>query len=581
MTRLRSRVLPAALLGALAAGAVAASGVGPSGGPAAQASHSRPNVVVVMSDDQTTESMRVMPQINKRIGEQGETFKNFFVSFPLCCPSRATYLSGQYGHNTGVLGNSPPEGGFANFNGNNDLPLWMQGDGYYTGHVGKYLNGYGGKTTRTLVPPGWSDWRANVNPVQSVYDYDLNENGALVHYGTAPTDFKGDVITQKALAFIEAFAPSSKPFFLSVAYTAPHSGGPDDDNDGGVPDTDCNNTAKPAPRHAHAFDSEPLPRPPSFNEADVSDKPAQIRNQAPLDAADITNITHRYRCRLASLLHIDEGVDSILDALKDAGELEDTLVIYTSDNGFFHGEHRIRNGKNKLYEEANRDPLLIRGPGIPEGKTVNDIVVNADLAPTILDAAGAKAGLPEDGRSLLTYADKPSAKRGRALLLEVGYGKGVRTARYAYIERDTGEKELYDLDSDPYELQNRAGDPSYAAAQSALAADLAGLRTCAGQSCRTRPDLDLKLRQHSARRNGHRCAQGSVRARVQGGDGGLVDTVEFSVDGHKVGEDGSKPFKDKLPRKRLKKHKKADVRATARLLDGRVLTLDDTVRACR
>jgi N-acetylglucosamine-6-sulfatase len=581
MRSFRARVLPLALFAATAATAAVTSGVGPDGGGSAQASHKRPNVLVVMSDDQTTESMRVMPQINKRIGEQGETFKNFFVSFPLCCPSRATYLTGDYGHNTGVLGNSPPEGGFAAFDTSNDLPVWLQNDGYFTGHVGKFLNGYGGNTTKTLVPPGWSEWHANVNPVQSVYDYDINDNGTLTHFGTAPTDFKGDVITERAVNFINGRAPSSTPFFLSVAYTAPHSGGPSDDNDGGVPDTDCNNTAKPAPRHAHAFDSEPLPRPPSFDEADVSDKPKQIRNQAPLTANDIANITHRYRCRLASLLHVDEGVDRLIDALKDAGELDNTFVIYTSDNGFFHGEHRIKNGKNKLYEEANRDPLLIRGPGIPEDKNVNDIVVNADLAPTILDTTGAQAGLPEDGRSLLTYADKPSAKRGRALLFEVGYGKGVRTARYAYIERNTGEKELYDLENDPFELQNRAGDPAYAAAQSALATDLAGLRTCAGQSCRTRPDLDLKLREHSVHRNGHSCAPGKVGAQVKGDDGGLVDTVEFSVDGHHVGDDGSKPFKDGLPRKRLKKHKKADVRATAHLLDGRLLTLDDTVRACR
>jgi N-acetylglucosamine-6-sulfatase len=578
MTRLPSFRLATTALAVLVALIAAGAVTGTPGGERAAASHNRPNVVVVMSDDQTAASMSKMPEVNRRIGDKGETFENFFVSFPLCCPSRATYLTGQYAHNHNVLGNSAPTGGFSRLDSSNTLPVWLQGDGYYTGHIGKYLNGYGGRTTRTLVPPGWSEWHAAVNPVQSVYDYELNENGGLIHYGTAPTDFKGDVITAKAVSFINGRAPSSTPFFLSVAYTAPHSGGP---NPNPQPPGDCEGSAKPAPRHANAFNSEPLPRPPSFNEADVSDKPQQIRNQPLLDADAIDNITRRYRCRLESLLHVDEGVSSIVDALKDNDELKDTLVIYTSDNGFFHGEHRINNGKNKLYEEANRDPLLIRGPGIPKDKTVRDIVVNADIAPTILDATGAQAGRAQDGRSLFTYADKPSAKRGRELLLETATSTGIRTTRYAYIERDTGEKELYDLENDPFELENRAGDPSFAAVQTALAQRLAALKSCAGKPCKGKPGLDLKLREHSVHRDGHRCAPRGVGARVKGDDSGLVEGVEFSVDGHKVGEDGSKPFKDKLPRKRLKRHKKADVRATATLLDGRVLTLDDRVRACR
>ena len=576
----RTRQAAPPLLAALVASALVAAVLASSGEAPAQAAEKRPNVVVVMTDDQTVESIRAMPRVREQIGERGTTFASFFVSFPLCCPSRATYLTGQYAHNTGVLGNQPPEGGFSALDSSETLAVWLQRDRYRTAHVGKYLNGYGDESTNTLVPPGWNDWRAAVQPVQRVFDYELNENGALVQYGAEPEDFKGDVITARAVEIVEDLAPSRRPFFLSVSYTAPHAG-QEDEEDGQAPGADCDNTAQPAPRHAQAFVSEPLPRPPSFDEADVSDKPAAIRDLAPLGADAISNVTRRYRCRLASLLHVNEGVDSILDALRDAGELKETLVIFTSDNGFFHGEHRIRGGKNRLYEEAIRVPLLIRGPGIPDGRTVDEVTVNADLAPTILDATGAEAGLPQDGRSLLAYARTPRAKLGRALLLEVDYGKGVRTTRYSYVERNTGERELYDLRDDPFELDNRAGDPPYAAAQSALAADLAELRGCAGRSCRARPDLALKLRGHRVRRDRHRCAQGGVRARVKGQDGGLVDIVEFSIDGHEVGEDGRGPFTHRLSPKRLRKHRKARVRATATFVDGRAMTLDDTVRACR
>jgi N-acetylglucosamine-6-sulfatase len=569
--RIQLRSLFAALaLGVLAIAAISASTTAPG---RAEAKDKRPNVLVIMSDDESTPQMSVMPKTNELIGDHGETFKHFFVSFPLCCPSRSTYLTGQYSHNNGVFGNGPPEGGFTKLDSTSTLPVWLQNNGYYTGQVGKYLNGYGNPLTKNLVPQGWSEWYGAVGSVQQVYGYNLNENGTIVHYGTAPEDYKGSVITSKALSFIQRRAPSSQPFFLTVDYTAPHSGGP---NPNPQPPSDCQGTTKPAPQDADAFANTPLPQPPSFNEADVSDKPAAIRNLPLLDAKDISDITRFYRCRLEALLGVDRGVDTLMQALKASGELKNTLVIYTSDNGFFHGEHRIKTGKNKLYEEANSDPLLMRGPGIPKGRNVNDIVVNADLAPTILDATGTKPGRVEDGRSLLTYAKKPTAKRGRALLFEVGYGEGVRTSRYDYIERQTGEKELYDLQKDPYELQNLAGDTGHAVVQAALAKDLAGLETCAGQSCRGKPDLKLKLK---APKRG--CAPRSVKAIVKGRDRGQLDEVDFLIDGKDVGTRGRKPFKKRLSHKKLRRHRRADVRATAHTIDGRVLTLDRSVRACR
>jgi N-acetylglucosamine-6-sulfatase len=187
------------------------------------------------------------------------------------------------------------------------------------------------------VPPGWSEWHAA--PIgYGFYNYPLNENGALVQYGDDPADFKQDVLTSKAVDFVDRRAPASQPFFLWLTYTAPHWSPPDPNPN---PPSNCRHAAKPAPRHAHAFDSEPLPRPLNFNEADVSDKPAEIRRRPLLNADQIADVQRMYRCELESLLSVDEGVKKVVDALRANGELANTLLMFTSDNGYFHGEHRI------------------------------------------------------------------------------------------------------------------------------------------------------------------------------------------------------------------------------------------------
>jgi arylsulfatase A-like enzyme len=391
-------------------------------------------------------------------------------------------------HNHGVVSNKGPNGGFNRFqalHGNNNLAVWLQEAGYYTALIGKYLNGYNSLT----VPPGWSEWYAAIGADQDVYNYRLNQNGSSVYYGYKLADFKQDVLTAKAVNFVNRRAPNPKPFFLWLTYTAPHWGGLPDPN----PPKDCRTTATPAPRHAHAFDSEPLPRPPNFNESDVSDKPAAIRGRAPLNADQIADIQRRYRCQLESLLSVDEGVKQIVQALAVNGELANTLLIYTSDNGFFHGEHRIFDGKMNVYEESIRVPLVMRGPGMPPGATVSDLVINADLAPTIVDAANANPGLVMDGRSLIPVAQQPGIERGRELLIEQPVGetqmsfKAIRTERYIYVEHNTGERELYDLNTDPFELRSRHNAPAYASVKSQLATRLQQLRNCTGGSCRAHP----------------------------------------------------------------------------------------------
>jgi N-acetylglucosamine-6-sulfatase len=464
------------------AAALAAIGVGrsPSAVDHALAAPLRPNVVVIETDDQAAQSLGLMRQVNSLIGDKGASFTNSFVNYSLCCPSRTTFLTGQYMHNHGVFDNQPPNGGFERFqalHGNNNLAVWLQDAGYYTTMIGRYLNGYRGN----VVPAGWSEWIAAWPHAEDAYDYSLNENGTSVHYGTDPAEYKQDVLTRKAVDFVNRRAPNAQPFFLWLTYTAPHNGGP---NPNPNPPYDCDGTAKPAPRHAHAFDSVPLPMPPNFNEADVSDKPVEISGRPLLKAGQVANIQRIYRCRLESLLSVDEGVKQVVDALKARGELASTMLMFTSDNGFFHGEHRIPAGKQRIYEESIRVPLAIRGPGIPKEVDVGDLVINADLAPTIVEVANANPGLVMDGRSLIPVAQQPGIEQGRELLIEQPSFGAIRTERYMYAEHGTGERELYDLNADPFELQSRHDDPAYASVKDQLAARLHELLSCAGPSCR-------------------------------------------------------------------------------------------------
>jgi N-acetylglucosamine-6-sulfatase len=476
-------MIRAALVGLLAAAVVApssAAAVSPAGGAGAAA---RPNVLVIMTDDQTVESVRVMTNVKRLLRDRGATFRSSFVTYALCCPSRATFLTGQYAHNHGVLGNSPPNGGYAKLDHTNTLPVWLQDAGYYTAHLGKYLNGYGRADPRE-IPPGYDEWRGSVDPsTYRFYGYTLNENGRLTTYERT---YQTDLYARKAARIIRQRAPRAQPFFLWVAFLAPHSGGPREPNDPAGQATPV-----PAPRHRRAFDSAPLPRPPGFNERNVSDKPVGIRNRPLLGPRRIRRIRENYRQRLESLLAVDEAVARLVTTLRRTGELDDTLVIFTSDNGFFHGEHRVPAGKVLPYEPSIRVPLIMRGPGIPAGRRVGQRVANIDLAPTIVDAAGATPGRVLDGRSLLPVIARPNVPLGRDLLVERGPGAGTFTAlrapNYFYAEYGNGERELYDLVRDPYELRSRHANPAYATVREDLAERLAHLRTCSGLACRTRP----------------------------------------------------------------------------------------------
>jgi N-acetylglucosamine-6-sulfatase len=445
----------------------------------------RPNILVIMTDDQTVEQLRVMRNVRHLLVDRGTTFDNNFTSFPLCCPSRSTFLTGQYAHNHHVLGNDKANG-LVNLDQSNTLPVWLSAVGYQTVFIGKYLNEYRALEGRT-IPPGWNDWNAGLQ--LSYFNHTMNRNGKIVRYGSAPADYQTDVYTRIAVSAIEQ-APAAKPVFMWLSYFAPHYGGPPEPGD----PTDLKSTV-PAPRHAKKFLNVPLPQTPAFNEADVSDKPAAIRARPPFGEANVASLTATYRHRLQSLLAVDEGVAKVVAALKRTGRLDNTLILFTSDNGFLQGEHRVQNAKELPYEPSIRVPLLVRGPGVPAGAHLQQLVTNVDLAPTIAAAAQATPGLAEDGRSLLPLLAAPTTVWNRDILLERGPGgnktgvtrlyTGIRTDRYKYVEYATGERELYDLQTDPYELDSKHDDPAYAAVEADLAGRLALLRDCAGPACQT------------------------------------------------------------------------------------------------
>jgi len=440
----------------------------------------RPNVLVIMTDDQRVEEMRVLPKTRALLQANGTTFENSFVSYSLCCPSRSTFLTGQYPHNHGVVANGGPNGGYQRLDHTNTLPVWLQEAGYYTAHVGKYLNNYGVDSPEP--PPGWSLWFGLIDPsTYKLFDYTVSNDGVPVSYGHAAGDYQTDVLAAEAERLLRSRAGASQPFFVTVAPVVPHL---ERINGGQSP-------PRPAPRYQGRFAGETLPVKASFSEADVSDKPAHIRRLPALSPTKAARETTVYRARLASLLAVDDLVERLVDALAETGQLERTVILFTSDNGFLLGEHRIVDQKYYPYEESIRVPLILRGGGFPAGATATQQVSNIDLAPTIVALTGAKPRRVMDGRSLLPLALEPAQGKDRTLLIEgvnAGTGKpsfqAVRDPRWLYAEYATGDRELYDLVKDPLELRSRHAAAALAAVRTDLARRLARLRSCSGATCR-------------------------------------------------------------------------------------------------
>ncbi|HZK15825.1 MAG TPA: sulfatase [Solirubrobacterales bacterium] len=542
-----------------------------------------PSFVVIQTDDQTLDGLyatfsaypgapetRAMPNTLDLIGKRGMAFNRYYVSYPLCCPSRVSLMTGRYAHNSGVKGNVQPNGGYFGFSFrgayDHNIATWLQGAGYRTIHIGKFLNGYGDEpySDGRNVPPGWDAWHTvlNADTQHFFYGYTLNNDGVLSEPGVygesgswetreygqrdepgcpfAPVEgrpcvYATDIFNWQARE--EMLATSAEqPFYMQLDYTAPHG--------------DFRRPAgpEPAPRHYNWFKGKKLPhnRSEGLDEGNVSDKPYFIREASHLTPSDKRTYKVYWDKQLESLRSIDDGVKEIVDTLGQLHRLSNTYVVFTSDNGFFFGEHRLIGGKFLAYEPATHMPFLIRGPGIEPGASTGELAANVDIAPTILDLAGVSADKSLDGRSLTPYLRDPGLRSRRPILFESfvetsdveangaiassgegdggspgGNGstgavepeagvssaggdahasilapplnyEGIRLGPYKYIAWPSGEKELYDINRDPNELNNIVKEPNFYPIRNFLHRQLRRFENCVGRECReVTPPLPL------------------------------------------------------------------------------------------
>jgi N-acetylglucosamine-6-sulfatase len=413
-----------------------------------EAVSSRPNIVFLLTDDQRFDELGRMPIVQRELIGKGVLFRSAFVSNPLCCPSRATILTGTYSHTTGVYANDDANGGgFAQFRDSTTIATVLHSMGYSTALIGKYLNGYTGHVH--YVPPGWDHWLALTNT--NFFGFKASRNGHLAEFPSGL--YQTDALGQDAVAYIHS-VPTGQPLFLYWSPHAPHY------------------PATPPPMDSNRFSRMKPLRPPSFNEADVSDKPQYVRNKAKFSQAAAAKVDEFRRDQYRSLLSVDEWIGAILKALSDTRRLNNSLIVFMSDNGLLLGEHRFWKWKTMPYEESIRVPLIVRwdaaGWNVPRTDQ-QDLVANVDLAETWAKAAGST--MPgNEGLSLLPIlASREVTSWRTALLLEQATDPivpsycGVRENRYVYVQYATGEEELYDLTTDPYELRNVASDTGSAA----------------------------------------------------------------------------------------------------------------------
>jgi arylsulfatase A-like enzyme len=372
--------------------------------------------------------------------------------------------------------------------------------------MGKFLNGYGLERPPD-IPRGWTEWYGLVDhSTYRMWGYTMFENGRRRTYGRVlqerPRLYQTDVLRRKAVGFINRRAPDATPFLLSVAFLAPH-------HESGHTQQLTGKLVRPAPRHRGRFRRARLARPANYNEQDLSDKPWFIgRWNRPLTPRRHAAIRARMRQRWESLLAVDEAVGAIIGSLRRAGELDETYVIFTSDNGYMQGEHRVPLGKMLPYDPSTQVPLLIRGPRVLRGRKTKALVGNIDLAPTILDATPASAPRRLDGTSILKFARNVRRRSLRPLLHETaGHGargrsntreggarkeqtrvpawRAVRTTRWLYIDYKGGQRELYDLKRDPAQMRSLASDPRLRVRLRTLRRILGDLTRCSGRRCQT------------------------------------------------------------------------------------------------
>jgi N-acetylglucosamine-6-sulfatase len=448
----------------------------------------RPNIVFVLTDDLSMNLLPYMPQV-QALQARGMTFRNYFVSDSLCCPSRSSIFTGNFPHNTGVFTNTGPSGGIRAFFSHDDehstFNLALQHAGYRTAMMGKYLNGYMEGPNRspvpsTYVPPGWSQWDVAGWGYRE-FGYRLNENGRIRHFGDLPRDYLTDVIARKGARFIDHSAAAGRPFFLELSTFSPHT------------------PYVPAPQDRHDFPGLTAPRPPSFDVVPTH-APLWLVNHPPLTMRQIRHIDRVFRRRAQAVQSVDRMIARIRDALAANGLAQNTYIVFSSDNGLHTGEYRLTPGKLTAFDTDIHVPLVVSGPGVPAGQSTDAMTENVDLAPTF--AAIGNTTMPSDGHSLMPLLSGETPADWRNAILVEHHGpamdpgdpdaqdplsgnppsyEAMRTGRFLYVEYKDGEREFYDLGADPYELHNIADSLSPAQVD-ALHTELARLQGCHGES---------------------------------------------------------------------------------------------------
>lgn len=492
----------------------------------------RPNIVLVMADDMRVDDLLFAPQVRRLVARTGVTFRNSFSPYPLCCPARASLLTGQYAHNHEVLSHMRPWG-FGAFDDSRTLATSLREAGYRTGFVGKYLNGYGVHRARTggpsvrYVPPGWDDWRGSLDggpgTQGSTYNYmrtPFNVNGRIdnSHGG----EYSTNVVGSFSVAMARRFSRGHDPFFMYVNFLAPHIGGPREPDDVRRL-RDARGRAytllTPArPRWVRGrFDrlvtrAAGLPRDGGPSEADIRDKPLAFAREPEPTAVERRAMRGLTRQRAESIFVMDREIGRLVRQLKRTGEWDDTVFVFTSDNGYYLGEHRRRQGKVRAHEPSLRVPFVITGPGLPGGQLRADPVSTVDVTATLLDLADVAPPRPADGVSVVGSIAHGDRGWTRPIVTEGLLGRGssarepgfddrrsyigVRTARYSYIRNRAGKDELYDLWADPRQQRNVIARRSYRGARTALSAVWRDVHSCRASRCGV--DLPASLQADAA-----------------------------------------------------------------------------------
>lgn len=500
----------------------------------------RPNIVVIQTDDQSASTVKaefrekdgkyrkVMPHTVKGIFDKGTEFDNYYAVAPVCSPSRASLLTGDYPHNTGLETNDPPLGGWAGWQAlpvyRQNVPVTLQRAGYRTAHFGKLINGYfdaANNRVETTIPPGWDSWFTTAFlPGTHYYGYQVNDNGRAVGpFGDPDYQSDGPGIDSKNCTAALLLTPnrqhglkcnyltdvmtrsvvreirhnrSSSPFYLQVDYQGPHG------------DVVKPYGPQPATRHLHSADRTPLPRPKNFNEADISDKSPLIQGyiRHRMDRGTVRRLTDSYRRNIESLRAVDDGVGAIIKTLRQTGQLKNTYIFYISDHGIFLGEHRFNEAKFLPYDPASKVAMAVRGPGVPKRSSSREVTANIDIPATALKLAHANAQYSVDGRPLGRYWRHPGLKSRRPVEISLALSdptsgkagasakapalryRGFRVGPYKYIDYAQGGIELYDLSRDPFELRNVADAPAYSAVAAYMKSHLAQVAGCQGRGCR-------------------------------------------------------------------------------------------------